>query len=106
MLGNIVNQYLTCRLTLSHHALLNEAAAFSSSHEIIEYQRMISSTTSEAAEPGASSTQHYDHPVPLTAEWSYTSLRTTNHMSILHLVTPSVGVSLGVQAPSSGFKSL
>jgi hypothetical protein len=40
-----------------------------------------------------------------TAEWSYPSLRTTNHMSILNLATPSVGVTLGVQVPSSGFES-
>jgi hypothetical protein len=48
----------------------------------------------------------YDHPVRLTAEWSYPSLRTTTHMSILNLATPLVGVSLGVQVPSSGFESL
>jgi hypothetical protein len=46
-LGNIVSLYLTRRLTLSHHALLNEAAAFSSPHEIAEYHMMISSSTSE-----------------------------------------------------------
>jgi hypothetical protein len=36
----------------------------------------------------------------------HTLLRTTNHKSILNLGTPSVGVSLGVQVPSSGFESL
>jgi hypothetical protein len=48
----------------------------------------------------------YDHPVLLAAEWPYPSLRTTNHMSILNLATPLVGVSLGVQMSSSGFESL
>jgi hypothetical protein len=37
----------------------------------------------------------YEHPVLLTAEWSYSFLRTTNQMSILNLATPWVGVSLG-----------
>jgi hypothetical protein len=48
----------------------------------------------------------YDRPVLLTAEWSYTSLYVTNQMSILKLVTPTVGVSVSVQGPSSKFESL
>jgi hypothetical protein len=53
----IVSLYLSRRLTLSHHALLNETAAFSSPHEILEYHRMISTSSSEAVEPESSSIQ-------------------------------------------------
>jgi hypothetical protein len=45
----------------------------------------------------------YYRPVHFTAEWSYSSLKTTNLMWILNL---RVDVSLTVQVPSSGFESL
>jgi hypothetical protein len=50
LVGNIVQSYLTRRLSLAPKAMINEIALFGSSHELVEYHRLLHSEREETSE--------------------------------------------------------